>query len=183
MLQSFFKIIPDVKIENAIKDVLNEFPEHKEQARHILEFYYYRFLKINDIEELRQRRVEPDLMKLFTFSRENVAARPRDKIYGLLAIMNRQVASNITAKYGSDVTDDDVFEDFARKWIEHGHNLDILGQSGLKDSPSWVPHLHQNYRHLQGSSELPYTAGTNAAMDARFTEDGVAFWWQFLLGF
>ncbi|KAI0169098.1 HET-domain-containing protein [Hypoxylon sp. FL1284] len=168
----YFNIPPNDKIGNKVRQIMSQFPEHVEEADHIMKPNYHYFLRVSNTEALRRERVEKDLMKLLTFTRHKLAARPRDKVYGVLGLMNRQIALQIQPEYGPDVTDDDVYEDFARKWVQYGDNLDILGQCSCQDSPSWVPHLHNSYRHLYAASEPPYDTSRGLRHKAHFSDGG-----------
>lgn len=167
----YFNTQPEDKIGNAIKAIMYRYPEHRKEANRVLKPNYHFFLRISNTEGLRQQRVEPNLIKLITFTRHKLVARPRDKVYGLLGLMAPYIAQHIVPEYGPDVTDDVVYENFAKTWIQFGENLDVLGQCSSDDSPSWVPHLHTSYRHLCGASEPPYDASKGLKPQVRFYND------------
>lgn len=106
------------------------------------------------------------------YTREKSAERQRDKLYGLLGLKRPEVAASVVPQYVSGVSDDQVFQDFARTWIMADGSLDILGQCSIVDDPSWVPRLHTNYCHLLSATEPACHAAKHSRAEVRFTENG-----------
>ncbi|KAI1145511.1 HET-domain-containing protein [Nemania diffusa] len=179
---AFFNIPPiDDEIGNTVSSILQQYPEHWNEANRVVQPTYPYLLRISNTELLRRKGTEPDLMKLFTFTRHKLAQQPRDKVYGLLGLMAPGIAAKIEPHYESDVSDDAVFAEFARTWIRCQKSLEVLGQCSYSDSPSWVPHLHNKYRHLLGASEPRYNASAQVEAKANFSEDGLTLLCEGLL--
>jgi hypothetical protein len=77
------------------------------------------------------------------FSRDSLATDPRDKVFGLLGLMQEADRNAITVDYTKDVVD--VYEDFARHYMQRCQSLSFLsivgGYKRAPDSklPTWLP--------------------------------------------
>ncbi|MCJ1243494.1 hypothetical protein MMC30_000691 [Trapelia coarctata] len=98
---------------------------------------------VNEIQVFQKLRVKgqrPNLYRLLHFSRTALSTDPRDKIYGLLALMDTSLASLIKPDYTDTV--ENVYRSFALDTIKATGSLDIIRHSEPStDSalPSWAP--------------------------------------------
>ncbi|KAK4221303.1 hypothetical protein QBC38DRAFT_134839 [Podospora fimiseda] len=88
-----------------------------------------------------------DMGLTIQISRNCLATDPRDKVYGILALLPVQLAKTIRLSYSSSQTAWDTYTDFSRSWILHAGNLNIWNYffdalhftvSGDTHLPSWV---------------------------------------------
>ncbi|MCJ1238485.1 hypothetical protein MMC14_006474 [Varicellaria rhodocarpa] len=85
----------------------------------------------------------PDLfMRLLKASRFSEQKDPRDKIFGVLGLMNPSIQAHIQPDYNSSILG--VYSNFAKTVINTTGNLDIICQSRVDVSqssefPSWIP--------------------------------------------
>ncbi|KAF2997713.1 hypothetical protein E8E13_006810 [Curvularia kusanoi] len=126
-----------------------------------------------DFEHRKQAgNTGPQYMPLLDLARHSDASNPRDKIYGLLGLMDPAVSSVVTLDYNLSV--EDVYTEFTRQYIEATQNLEILQQCRLGSSllPSWVPDWRNkgHYRLFSGSHS-PYKAGKGSLPSYRFRDD------------
>jgi hypothetical protein len=121
--------------------------------------------------------VEPRLgedaipMGVLHLSREALASDDRDKVYGILGLLDPSIASQINPDYSSANTVQTVFTAFTVAVIQATGNLDqiVYGPENLTTTwPSWIQDLRLSFnrnhvRYLRGSK-----ASLNCASDFRF---------------
>lgn len=125
-------------------------------------FEYRIFETFGVVEEINEYQQGPeldietfDLFNLMSLSRSVFATEPRDKIYGLFALMPEDLARRIQTDYRAPV--EDIYTDFVMRTIDATQSLEILrhaGHAGSLSLKSWVPDW--TTEHLVGS--LGYTA-------------------------
>ena len=96
--------------------------------------------EIQVFQDLHVKSWRPNIDRLLAFSRTALSTDPRDKIYGLLALMDESLTGLIRPDYTDTV--ENVYRSFAIDTIKATGSLDILRHSEPKtDStlPSWVP--------------------------------------------
>ena len=102
---------------------------------------------VNEIQAFQNLQVDghrPNVFRLLDFSRSALSTDPRDKVYGLLALMDESLASLIKPDYNGAV--EDVYRSFTLDAIKATGSLDIIRQSEFDSDcsstlPSWVPDL------------------------------------------
>ena len=103
---------------------------------------------LNTVNEIRMfqnldaNRSRPNLYRLILFSRAALSTNPRDKVYGLLALMDESLTSLIKPDYSDTV--ENVYRSFTLDTIRATESLHALRHCELEtDSapPSWVPDL------------------------------------------
>ena len=101
-------------------------------------------LKIaNDIQVLQERHSNgqrANMYRLLGLSLTAFASDPRDKVYGMLGLMDESVARLIVADYTDTVAN--VYRSFALATIQGTRSLDIIRHSAPIEGskiPSWVP--------------------------------------------
>ena len=97
-------------------------------------------IEIQAFQKLRLEGGRPNLFRLLYFSRTALSTDPRDKIYGLLALMDDSLASLIKPDYTETV--ENVYRSFTLDAMKATGSLDMIRHSiPNTDSalPSWVP--------------------------------------------
>ncbi|KAM5381694.1 hypothetical protein ACJZ2D_002914 [Fusarium nematophilum] len=120
-----------------------------------------RFIEPMDTRQKLARQDRPNL-KLVSNLRRLEASDPRDKVYGLLGLME----TSLTADYKKDVRQ--VYSEFVSAWIEEIKDLNFLLDAGRAyysgrpeeqfDLPSWVPNwvaICHKLRHRKDVLPLP----------------------------
>lgn len=98
---------------------------------------------VGEIHKLQDEQIAKhavNLYRVMSLSRNVFATDPRDKIYGLLAMMDESLTRNIMPDYLAPVRS--VYIDFAKDTIEDTKSLELLRHTssyGTLDLPSWVP--------------------------------------------
>jgi len=129
-----------------------------------------------EIHRLQAEQIEIksiNLYRVMSLSRNVNATDPRDKIYGLLAMISDNITSRIIPDYTAPVVD--IYLDFAKLTIEATKSLEIIrhtsphGNLGL---PSWVPDWTAEHMlsSLTLSNTLHLTSGTSDPQ-VRFLRD------------
>ena len=98
--------------------------------------------EIQVLQDCRSRGQRVNMYRLLFLSRTVFATDPRDKVYGMLGLMDDSVARLIKPDYTDTVVN--VYRSFALATIEGTGSLDILRHSGSIDDarsniPSWLP--------------------------------------------
>ena len=125
---------------------------------------------VGEIEKLQSEQLDGQTVNLYrvmSLSRNVFTTDPRDKIYGLLAMMENELTSRIVPDYTAPVSD--VYAGFARLTIEATNSLELLRHTspyGTQDLPSWVPDWTAEHMlsSLTLSNTLHATSGTSQAM-------------------
>lgn len=121
-------------------------------------------LLFKDIKPLTDKQAEGaqpwvDLRRLINISADCKATNPRDKVYGMLAMMDPELASRISVNYG--LTPEQVFADVAIANYETYQNLELLGHcnmSTLPGCPTWAPSWDWAQRNRDGTFKDQYHA-------------------------
>ncbi|KAK5955895.1 hypothetical protein OHC33_003537 [Knufia fluminis] len=105
-------------------------------------------------------------VRVMSLSRNVIATDPRDKIYGLLALMENELTRRIVPDYSAPVSD--IYIDFAKLTIEATNSLELLRHTssyGTQTLPSWVPDWTTEHMlsSLTLSNTLHATSGTSRA--------------------
>ena len=102
----------------------------------------YTVCEIQVLQDTQLRGKRTNIYRLLNLSRLVFSTDPRDKVYGLLGLMNESLASRIKPDYADTVLD--VNRSFTLATIEATGSLDIIRHTvPTVDStiPSWVPNL------------------------------------------
>ena len=98
--------------------------------------------EIQMFQNLHAKFLRPNIYRLILFSRAALSTNPRDKVYGLLALMDESLTSLIKPDYSDTV--ENVYSSFTLNTIRATKTLDALRHCELQtDSmrPSWIPDL------------------------------------------
>lgn len=115
----------------------------------------------------------PDLFRTMTISRLVSATDPRDKVYGLLALLGEEVTRRIIPDYSAPV--EKVYTDFAELVINVTRSVDILRHVAPDDSPSlpsWVPDWRSPNR-LCSLGNIPHRASGRTMAEVSCPRHGV----------
>jgi Heterokaryon incompatibility protein (HET) len=111
------------------------------------------------------------LLEVATFSS---ASNPRDKVYGLLGMMDPRIATNILLDYSSSTIE--VYASVAKTWIQQFSDLDILRHGnpwGSMATPSWVPDWTWRGRLRHERPGTKYNAHGSMPVEASFSGTGL----------
>lgn len=141
-----------------------------------------KIIHINFEHQKQAGRGQAQYMALLDLARKSDASDPRDKVYGILGLMDPAVSSLLSLDYSLSV--EEVYTDFVRQYIEGSkleirkesgistdcllaRSLEILEQCRLKESPmpSWVPDWRNkdHYRLFSGHHSTYHAGGTSIA--------------------
>ncbi|MCJ1456850.1 hypothetical protein MMC28_007216 [Mycoblastus sanguinarius] len=98
--------------------------------------------EIQRFQDLHANGSRPNIYRLVLFSRAALSTNPRDKVYGLLAIMDESLTSLIKPDYSDTV--ENVYRSFTLDTIRATKSLEALRHCELNEDslpPSWVPDL------------------------------------------
>lgn len=98
--------------------------------------------EIQIFQDLHRKGRRPTIFRLLHYGRTALATDPRDKIYGLLALMDETLTRLITPDYMDTV--ENVYRSFTLATIEATGSLDIIRHCEPHrnfELPSWVPDL------------------------------------------
>ncbi|KAI4186606.1 MAG: hypothetical protein LQ346_005651 [Caloplaca aetnensis] len=102
--------------------------------------------------------------RLLDVSRSVLSTDPRDKVYGLLSLMDESIAALVKPDYTDSV--ENVYRSFALAAVRATGSLDVIRHCGSTegpDSPSWVPSL-----------AVEPTGGAFTLRDDSFTTSGLS---------
>ncbi|KAI9772823.1 MAG: hypothetical protein M1840_008705 [Geoglossum simile] len=107
-----------------------------------------------------------NLYRLLHLGRTVYATDPRDKVYGVLELMDDSLSTLITPDYAAPFAD--VYIDFAKATICANGSLDVIRlryPTENKDIPSWVPDftVEPNNSPLNASNTAYMTSGSSVA--------------------
>ena len=107
-----------------------------------------------------------NLYRLLHLGRTVFATDPRDKVYGMLELMDKSLSSLITPDYAASFVD--VYIDFVKATIRASGSLDVIRHrypTENKDIPSWVPDftVEPNNSPLNTSNSTYMTNGSSTA--------------------
>jgi hypothetical protein len=114
-----------------------------------------------------------DLSRVMSFSRQVSATDPRDKVYGLLALMDPEMVRRIHPDYTASV--EEVYVDFAKLTIDVSQTLENLRHIAPADSlplPSWVPDWTSE-QQLCSLGDIPHRACGNTLAQVSYSMHGV----------
>ena len=118
----------------------------------------------------------PDLVRLLLASRWSEQRDSRDKVYGILGLMDASIVHHVHPSYGLSVPE--VYTDFAKAIIRSTNKLDIICQSRAnplkqQDCPSWVPDWRRQVQvSLELTSKTPFCASGDRDAIVDFLEEG-----------
>ena len=98
--------------------------------------------EIQMFQSLHAKFLRPNIYQLILFSRAALCTNPRDKVYGLLALMDESLTSLTKPDYSDTV--EYVYSSFTLNIFRATKSLDALRHCELQtDSmrPSWIPDL------------------------------------------
>jgi len=119
---------------------------------------------LQTLQESQLAGVETNLFSLLNLSRSVLATDPRDKIYGLLGLIDRSLASRVKLDYSQSLLD--VYRSFTLLIIDATGSLDIIRHSTTDSSmPLWVPNwtVAPAAATLTSSETTFSTSGTSRA--------------------
>ena len=102
----------------------------------------YMVTEIQSLQDIRLNGKRTNIYRLLNLSTIAFSTNPRDKVYGLLALMNESLADLIEPDYTDTILN--VYRAFTLATIEATGSLDIIRHTAsAADSaiPSWVPDL------------------------------------------
>ena len=102
----------------------------------------YAVTEIQALQDIQLKGKQTDIYRLLNLSRVVFSTDPRDKVYGLLGLMNEFLANLIKPDYTDTVLN--VYRSFTLATIEATGSLDIIRHTvPTADStiPSWIPNL------------------------------------------
>jgi len=118
-----------------------------------------------------------ELFSVIDISRSVAATDPRDKVYGLLALMPDELTQRINPDYNASVAD--VYADFGKLAIDLTGSLDILrhiappaSDGNQLDLPSWVPDF-TTPQQLCSLGSIPHRASGDTAPKVSYPRAGV----------
>ncbi|KAL1610779.1 hypothetical protein SLS60_002450 [Paraconiothyrium brasiliense] len=109
-----------------------------------------------------------NLLQVMSLSREDDSTNPRDKVYGLLALMDRKVAAEIQVEYLSSV--EQVYSHFIKVAIKVTKLLELLrhvAYVGSFELPCWVPDWTATTVMLPMTS-MPYRASGDVVAEVTY---------------
>lgn len=118
-----------------------------------------------DTEQLVQAgRAKGQFMCMLDLGRKSLAMDPKDKVYGLLGMLEASLSDHIVPDYNATVSQ--VFTDFAKAFIVANNSLELLEQCtwSTKGMPSWVPDWTDtdHFRLYSGRSTYHATKSASA---------------------
>jgi hypothetical protein len=170
--------------EDQITSVIDRVLAHLEAAHQDLIHHrlYWAWNRVSEAKVLRNTQAQqcvPELMVTMTFGRQTKASDPRDKIYGLLGLIDISISGQIQPDYNLPLST--VYQTFATTCISTTNSLEILSQChGYMDGvwsadwesvqstmPSWSPDWSwDNHRHLCSPLEPSYRASGSSTTSA-----------------
>ena len=92
------------------------------------------------------QKVELDSVEIMILARSSKSMDPKDKVYGLLALLPQSIAERIEPNYDHSFSVQDTFINLSKTWYEATGNLDSLARvdtsfSPLPNLPSWTMDL------------------------------------------
>ncbi|PSN60391.1 HET-domain-containing protein [Corynespora cassiicola Philippines] len=130
---------------------------------------------VEEIEVFKREMAADDSVDLFRvmgLSRLVAATDPRDKAYGLLALMDQELARRIQPNYKASV--EEVYTDFAKLAIDVSKTLEVIrcvGATGMYSLPSWVPDW-TSARMLGSLGDEPHNACGSTTAQISYAEPG-----------
>ncbi|KAH7398122.1 heterokaryon incompatibility protein-domain-containing protein [Cadophora sp. MPI-SDFR-AT-0126] len=102
------------------------------------------------------------LANLLSMIREAEQKDPRDKVYGVLSLLNDSISKEIVPDYNSSIPQ--IYTDFAKALIKYTGSVDIVchatsDAAKILHLPSWVPDLTAKPSRAEMSSETRFHAG------------------------
>lgn len=135
------------------------------------EIYLSRQRSDDDPQRIFQRK-PLDTHRLLEISKQSLASDARDKVYGLLAIIEPEFARKINPSY--DINTGEVFNMVAKAHIEMYNSLEILREAnpwGGSGSASWAPDWTWEGRNRFWMHAIPYKAGGETTAGTQFSEE------------
>lgn len=118
------------------------------------------------------RQAYLELKQVFSIGRGSEQTDPRDKVYGLLALMPPDITGQISPDYSASVVD--VYIDFAKTVIDSTKTLDLICQaradlSTTGEFPTWVPNWSTGHNiNVEMTMNIPYQASGNRTPEHNF---------------
>lgn len=131
---------------NKSDEVLNKYMRNEvSEAGKEFNLRIYETLGVVEVIEVMKRELNSDddginFVRIMSLTRLVDVTDPRDKVYGLLALMDPVLAREIKPDYSASI--ERVYTDFAKTSINVTESLEIcrhVGVPGQLALPSWVP--------------------------------------------
>jgi hypothetical protein len=111
-------------------------------------------------------------MRLLEVASVSECSDPRDRVFGLLALMDERLAARISPNYA--VSTEVVFVSVVKAYIAEYRNLDLLRDGGIWGNlgiPSWVPHWAWSGRVRDNTAKRGYDASRGISMNVSFSAE------------
>ncbi|KAK7716344.1 hypothetical protein SLS64_003498 [Diaporthe eres] len=115
------------------------------------------------------------LLKVMRDCRRKLSSDPKDKVFGILGVLDERIRNEIKVDYGIPVKD--VYINVFRTVVEKTESLDILCESihftiytNNNNLPSWVPDWSHICQVSSIATTCSFSASENASVDVDFTE-------------
>ena len=119
-----------------------------------------------DLWAASERSDAPDLTRLLEIATYTKCYDPRDRIYGLLGLMDAALADRISSDYTVDAPE--VFKRFCLAYMDTYKSLEFLRDAncwGSSGAPTWVPDWTWTGRLRDSRPDKKYSAIENSGLD------------------
>jgi hypothetical protein len=120
--------LEDDALKDALKDMILSHDDIKSAYERVPDYHWKLLDDFHGLQNRNARETDSYQRCLITRCRIANCGDLRDKVYGMLALLRDDLASQIVPNYSWDP--ETVYEDFSRKWIETTDNLNLLGHCG-----------------------------------------------------
>ena len=120
--------LEDDKFKDILRDVILGHDDVKSAYERVPNYHWKVLDDYHGLQDLEARKTDHYQRCLITRCRIAKCQSPQDKVYGMLALLRDDLASQIVANYEHDLQT--VYADFTRKWIETMDDLNLLGHCG-----------------------------------------------------
>jgi hypothetical protein len=154
---------------NSLRDVFRQ--EIGDEAFAHLSTQLWLICQLHEVRAAASGDVQIDAVdRILRLGQSAAATEPRDKVYGLLGLIDSTISSRITPDYSLPIQA--VYTNFAKSFIEATGSLRIIligGRLGLsEDWPSWVPNWTLGFDRYHPSFNAPYRASGSTLARVNF---------------
>ncbi|KAE9377656.1 hypothetical protein N431DRAFT_434813 [Stipitochalara longipes BDJ] len=113
-----------------------------------------------------------DFKRLLEVASVSECSDPRDRVFGLLTLMDEKLAARILPNY--TISTESIYVSVAKAYIAEYQSLDLLRDGGLwgsLDIPSWVPDWTWSGRVRDNTAKRGYDASRGTSMFISFSAD------------